>query len=583
MLRSSRTIASLIHSLVLGTATATTLVMVAASVVGCKDESQPDYWVEKLDDPAWRARAVKRLEQFFEDSVTKNGDLKSEGVQTLIGKTVDPLTKTYVDSYDTLDDKTRVSLIKLLAAYKDKRIEPAVKKAFDEFVKHPATAKDDQDIKWAAIATSDLKLTGVSDSLLAAFTKLRASTMLGGVAYRDVNDAMRVAPSKTWVGPLVKMLDADMVAPKTSKDKDLIDPFRDQQFWQTASAEVLGRIGDPAAVTPLLKIMLDPAKGDVQSTALLALVKLGKPAADAAVKLLKGQDDALIAFGARRIKEVTGADAKGKTYVPTAALIVGTIGRGDTIGPMVDALKAETDDGNKAVIARELAKIPATDDSKQAFKKAYESLPIDAEIPPGGGSALETLTESAGQFFDASMVDWLLDRAAKAKGAEEDRKSLQSAITITALKLAKPDQLPQVKVAVDKYGSQLEKASYTTVANMLKACGDRVPCYVAALEKSENQDQANQFAGIKAGYMIGILGNEQNRDDIVSGIDSITNAAVRFVAAEAIDHLSPKGSKAAADKLTAVIEKNAKSPDREKSAGDSPLKQVVYRLEARTN
>ena len=94
MLRSSRPIASLIRSLVLGTATTTTLVLVAASVVGCKDESQPDYWVEKLDDPAWRARAVKRLEQFFEDSVTKNGDLKSEGVQTLIGKTVDPLTKT---------------------------------------------------------------------------------------------------------------------------------------------------------------------------------------------------------------------------------------------------------------------------------------------------------------------------------------------------------------------------------------------------------------------------------------------------------------------------------------------------------
>ncbi len=51
MLRSSRTIASLIRSLVLGTATTTTMVLVAASVVGCKDESQPDYWVEKLDDP----------------------------------------------------------------------------------------------------------------------------------------------------------------------------------------------------------------------------------------------------------------------------------------------------------------------------------------------------------------------------------------------------------------------------------------------------------------------------------------------------------------------------------------------------
>src|SRR6478735_5814410 len=139
MLRSSRSIASLIRSLVLGTATTTTMVLVAATVIGCKDESQPDYWVEKLDDPAWRARAVKRLEQFFEDSVTKNGDLKSEGVQTLINK-------TYVEGYDTLDGKTRVSLIKLLAAYKDKRIEPAIKKAFDEFAKHPQTAKEDQDL-----------------------------------------------------------------------------------------------------------------------------------------------------------------------------------------------------------------------------------------------------------------------------------------------------------------------------------------------------------------------------------------------------------------------------------------------------
>src|SRR4051812_38790793 len=265
MLRSSRTIASLIRSLVLGTATTTTLVLVGATVVGCKDESQPDYWVEKLDDPAWRARAVKRLEQFFDDSVTKNGDIKSEGVQTLINKTVDPLTKTYVDGYDTLDGKTRVSLIKLLAAYKDKRVEPAIKKAFDEFAKHPATAKDDQDLKWAAIATEDLKLTGVSDALLASFLKLRASTMLGGVAYRDVNDAMRVAPSKAWVPSLVKLLDAEMVAPKTAKDKDLIDPYRDQQFWQAVAAEILGRIGDPAAVEPLLKVMLDPGKGDIQS------------------------------------------------------------------------------------------------------------------------------------------------------------------------------------------------------------------------------------------------------------------------------------------------------------------------------
>ena len=69
----------------------------------------------------------------------------------------------------------------------------------------------------------------------------------------------------------------------------------------------------------------------------------------------------------------------------------------------------------------------------------------------------------------------------------------------------------------------------------------------------------------------------------MSGLDSVTNAALRSVSATVIDHLSPKGSKEVAAKLNAIIEKNAKSPDREKSSGDSPLKQVMYRLESRAS
>ena len=53
MLRSSRTVVSLVRSLVLGTATTTTATVMVASmlVVGCKDESQPAFWVEKLEGP----------------------------------------------------------------------------------------------------------------------------------------------------------------------------------------------------------------------------------------------------------------------------------------------------------------------------------------------------------------------------------------------------------------------------------------------------------------------------------------------------------------------------------------------------
>jgi HEAT repeat protein len=554
--------------------------MVASILVGCKDESQPDFWVEKLSDSAWKARAVKRLEQFFEDAVTKNGnDIKAAGVQELINKSVGPLTTTYVNDYDSLDSKTRVSLIKLLASFRDKRTEPALKKAFEEFVKRPATAKDESDIKWAARATGDLKLESLAVPMVEAFSKLRASTMLGGVTYKDYSESMLDMPSKAWVGPLSARLEKEITPP--GKDKTAIDPYKDELFWQTTAAQLLGMIGDPAAVEPLMKVMHDPTKADVQATALHALDKLGKPTVDAASTLILGKNEKLVAFSKQRIKEITGKEDKGTPYVATAALVLGTSGRADAAPALVAALGTEKDGPTKAVIARELTKVPATEETKAAFKTAYESFTLETEIPPAGG-ALEALTEAAGQFYDPGMVDWLLERAAKIKGSGEDVKAYQAAVTQTALKLAKPDQLATVKAAVDRYGSaDIEQKLYKLVEAQLKACGDRAACYVAAIQKPESQEQSTQFAGVKAGYMIGILGNDATRDELVGVIDGIGNAAVRFVAAQAIDHLTPKGSKAVSSKLEAIIAKNAKSADREKAAYDSSLKQVMYRIDAR--
>jgi len=386
-------------------------------------------------------------------------------------------------------------------------------------------------------------------------------------------------PSKAWVGPLIARLAPEITPP--GKDKSAIDPYKDELFWQTTAAQLLGVIGDPQAVEPLMKVMLDPNKADVQATALLALVKLGKPTVDAAAKLIAGKDDKLVGHSLRRIKEITGKDAEGKPYVATAAIVLGTSGRADATAPLIAAIGAEKDASTKAVLARELTKVPATEESKAAFKAAFESMSLETEIPPGGG-ALEALTEAAGQFYDPGMVDWLLDRAAKTKGSGDDLKAFQAGVTVTAMKLAKPDQLAAVKAAVDRYGSpDIEQKAYKLVEAQLKACGDRAACYVAAIQKPESQEQSTQFAGMKAGYMIGILGNDSTRDELVGVIDGITNAAVRFVAAQAIDHLTPKGSKPVSDKLNAIITKNAKSADREKAAYDSSLKQVMYRIDAR--
>jgi HEAT repeat protein len=569
----------------LGSATPAVIALTAVSATGCKDESQPEYWVDKLNEPTWRARAVARFEQFFEDALTRsNKNLKSPEVQELINKSVDALTKAYVEGGDQLDPKSRVALIKLLSGYRDKRADPAYKKAFEDFAKNPKTNKDDQDIKWAAIAVGDMKEEALAGPMLEAFLKLRANTMLGGVVYKDYNAAMLQMPNKAWAGPLITKLEAEVTrpGPAQKKDKDAIEDYMDQQFWQTTAAALLGKIKDPAAVEPLIKVILDPAKIDFQPTAMVALIEIGKPATDAAIKLLKGQDEKLGSYCLRRIKD-TGGEVKGKPCVQSAAIILGSIGRADAVGPMVEVLKGENDDATKAVIARELPKLPASPESIAAFKTVYESLPLNAQIPPGQ-PALESLTEAAGQFFDPSLVEWLVKRADTIKaGADEkdEKQGLQQAITVTAIKLAKPDQLATVKRAANSYGTQLEKDLLVQAEALLKACEDRAPCYVDAITKRENQDRKTQFTGIKAAYMAAIYGNDQTRDAIVSRLENIDNAAVRYVSSLAIDRLSPKGSKTAVDKMGAIIDKNAKSPDRDKAMGDAPLKQVMYRLAAR--
>jgi len=136
-------------------------------------------------------------------------------------------------------------------------------------------------------------------------------------------------------------------------------------------------------------------------------------------------------------------------------------------------------------------------------------------------NALTMLAETSGQFYDASMIPWLLERADNTKGTGEDLKAVQAAIAVTILKIAKPDQMASVKAGVDKYGTKMEKDLYTQVDKLAKACGDRAQCYLAEIEKGENQDQKNQSVGIKAAYMLAILGNEQTRDEIIARLDTI--------------------------------------------------------------
>jgi PBS lyase HEAT-like repeat-containing protein len=576
MLRTRRATLSLIRAL-LTAAVPPVLALGAVTMVACQDESQPEYWVEKLDDNAWRARAVKQLDQFYEDGVTKaNQDQSSPELKGLVEKIVVPLTNTYTTQYDNLDEKSRHRLIKLLATMRDPRTEPALTKAIGEFAEK---GRGGEDLKWAARAAADLKLTGTADEMIGAFTKLRADSEEGGPVWRDLMQSMVDMADKSWTPKLIAALEPDMELPQQGEQsKEKVSNYLRQQFWQTTAVRLLGAIGDPAGVDPLLKVMLDPTKGALQNDAAVSLVKIGKPAVVRAVAVMQGQDQELADYAALRARKAAGSAVAptDAPHVRGAAVVLGTIGNPSAAPAMLAALDKERNETNRAVLLREIAKLPPSPEIEQAFKAGFQRLEPDAVIPPGD-PALQVLAESATSFFDPQLVPWLLSEAAKIKGDDDTR----SALLVAAIKLMGPEQVSSVGSAVDKYGSEMEKSVLTEAVGVIKSCGKDASCYYAATAKAGGQGERAQFIGIKAAYMVGVFGDDKVRDQLVAGIDPISNAAVRFTAAKVIDYLTPKGSVSVADALQKVVDTNLKRGDQQKIAADVPVKQVIYRLRSR--
>jgi HEAT repeat protein len=597
MSRSTRRITPWLRSLLLGAelqrsplvgalAAGAAVMAMGAVVAGCADENLPATHVKKLSDPATRPAAVNRLIQFFEDAMTRDkGERSGPAVKPLLDLIVQPMTETCVAG--DLDDRTNLKLIKFLSDTRDPKAEPCIVKALKDY-KIDAT---EEDVRSAARAVAALKLQSAAGPLFEVFTKIKASKPKASTTYRDVHDAMVVLLDKSWEPQLITYLGR----PVDPKDGNLM---RDELYWQITAAEVLGLMKSTAAVKPLIKMILSPSKADAGTTAVLALVKIGKPSIGPAVSLLNGADKDLIDYSRTETMKLAGekpTDATKKAaetaYIGTAALILATIGREESAAPLMEALsKPDKDyDVPRAIIGRELTKLPKTPTTIKAFQDAFEKTPPSLSIPPGIG-ARETLLEASGMFFDPTLVPWIVKSALLMKGEEGDITPIREASLSAAMKLMTPDQLKTVE---DLYNTRATIDNKVTVVGkgfekefklakaLLTACETKLDCYLNKLAEPASQKEDTQFQGIKSAYMVGALGNADTRQKIIDLMPKITNAAVRFVSVSAIDQLSPKGDTAIAAKLQKIVDDADATRDASKIASNAPFKTVIYRLNAR--
>lgn len=588
MFRTARRIAPLLQSLLIGAVTVTAASTAVTALVGCADESEPETHVKRLDDVARRTAATTRLVQFFEDAMTKdNKDRNGPNVKPLLDKIIEPMTKICVTG--DLEEKTQSKVVKFISDSRDARGADCLVKTLKNF----KPEANEEDVRWAARAVGPMGLKAASGPLLDVFLKLRPSKLKKvPELYRDVHDALVDLADPAWEAQLITQLNRPI------NDRKDMQNLRDEVYWQTTAAELLGTMKSKAAVKPLLKAVISPMKADIAATAVSALIKIGKDAVGPTIALLKGEDKDLVQYSIAENIKGAGGDAKqqdaakkgaDKAHIGIAAIVLASIGREEAAGPMIEML-ATADDLPRAIIARELAKLPKTPETVKAFQAAYEKTPNGLSIPPGLG-ARESLLEAAGMFYDASFVPWLVSTAIGLKGEADDIDPIRASSLMTVLKLATNDQSAEVEKLLNvkangpdgkptTLGKAYEKEWKITKA-LLSACGEKDECFLAKLAEPASQTTDNQFQGIKAAYMVGVYGTPAVRQRVLDVMPKLTNAAVRFVAVQVVDHLSPKGDVALAAKLQKIVDEGEASKDSNKMAANAPFKTVIYRLNAR--
>lgn len=586
----TRLIAPLLRSLLLGAVVVPAVTVAAGTIVGCADENDPATHIKRLEDPRLAPAAVKRLIQFFEDAMTRDKqDREGPTVQPLLAQIVEPLAKMCAEG--NLNERTKSQLIKFLSDARDARAEPCFVHVLTEY-KPDST---EEDVRWVARAVGAMKMQGAGQPLLNVFKTIKVSRPKASVIYKDLNEAVLLLADKSWEDELIKILERPIA------DRKDVASLKNEVFWQVTAAEALGNMGSEKAIKPLIKVVVSPVKADIAATAVNAIIKIGKGAIAPTVALLNGEDKELMDFAREENLKVAEKDSSGKipkaaqdaaekAHVMAAAIILGNIGHKDAQAPMLKTLAETKDDLTRAVIARELPKLPVNDEAKTAFKDAYEKTPLSLSIPPGLG-ARESLLEAGGTFYDNSLTSYMVKTAMDAKGESADVEPVRAASLETAMKIMTKEQIEEVKTlyavkitGADGKPAELGKGyekEFKIATELLAACEDKVECYLAKLADPASQEKEKQFQGIKAAYMVGSLGGPEVRDKLIELMPKLENAAVRFVSVSVIDHHSPNGDVAIADKLQKIVDEGEESRDQNRIQANAPFKTIIYRLRAR--
>lgn len=340
------------------------------------------------------------------------------------------------------------------------------------------------------------------------------------------------------------------------------------------------RPGPPSTPTEAARLLfqrlLDPVEKDEETSTILALVQIGKPASNLMIEVLADRDAKIASL-------VVNIDRQSpRVHIEQAAKVLGNIGRRDAVEPLMTTLKATSRDEERAAIALALLDLPTSPASIKQIQETFEHLPRDTRTH-SDEDARAALARSFAQLMNPTLVPWLVQQAnllIKATDDVDQSANVQLLLLKTATKLMEKNQVASVKRIVDLRREVIVHTPFLTASKHLQACGEDIPCHLDKLVDPAEQVHPGGFAGVKAAYSLGALGNETTRAELVKRLPRVQNDSIREAVLSAIDRLSPNGDAATADALSTLLE--SKPPSWKPGNSDLLLPLVIARLRARS-
>ena len=341
--------------------------------------------------------------------------------------------------------------------------------------------------------------------------------------------------SPAWEQDMLALVDV----PIETVSEAAMDDVVDQVYWQLTAARVLGAIGSAAAVRPLLQMLMSPFKANAHGVALDALLKIGAPSVAAALAVLDGRDDELIAFGKREL--VRAAVDQGKAHSPLAVAgnpviaairVLAYVATPRAARALLDLARGG-DKVRAQLAAAQLCQLPASEEMRVAFSDVYRSAAISDVIPPGN-FAKDVLAESGHLMFDRAINAMIIDGALAMDGSN-DAALISKALLPGAVRGATPADWPKIERLLQAVGSVPFADEVADAKQLLDACAEDAVCY-----------RQRAGANTKAAYMALLLDGDNAKSLAAEQQDEVAlRGALRF---------SPRGDEALAAELQRIVE-----------------------------